>query len=342
MNSSISSSEARSWRAFTGTLLIVAAMVLGLIVSAAYMIDPYDTGRSVLLQKAGVRPQGPRTAAASRGRDQAFDAAIVGNSHIQLLSPDRLKATTGLDFVQLAVPASGPKEHLTLIDWFLRHRERPAKALVISVDDTWCNADSALTNEKPFPFWLFAQNPLTYARGLLRYDILEEAPRRLAYVAGRDPERARPDGYWDYEPNYIGLGYDRDPVLRQRLTQMPHAGEKRFATDPRAGQRSFPAADRLRQLAETLPAELALVIVFPAAYTNLQPPEGTEPFFREKACKAAITAAAQRHGRSAIVDWRVDRPENRDASLFFDMSHYRQPIARAIEDDVARALKSLP
>ena len=84
-------------------------LALVLIVTAVYAIDPYDTGRSSLLAKPGVRPQGPRTAAASRGRDQAFNGAIIGNSHIQLLSPERLKAATGLDFVQLSVPATRPE-----------------------------------------------------------------------------------------------------------------------------------------------------------------------------------------------------------------------------------------
>src|SRR3712207_6134716 len=108
MSSSISSSDAGApWRSFAVTLLTAAALALLGILTAAYLVDPYDTGRSLLLHKPGVRPQGPRTAAASRGRDPAFDSAIIGNSHIQLLSPERLKEKTGLSFVQLSVPASG-------------------------------------------------------------------------------------------------------------------------------------------------------------------------------------------------------------------------------------------
>ena len=104
------------------TLLWAAALVLVLVVGGAYAIDPYDTGRSTLLGKPGIRPQGPWTAAASRGRDQAFDAAIIGNSHIQLLSPERLRETTGLSFVQLSTPGSGPREQFAVLNWFLRHR----------------------------------------------------------------------------------------------------------------------------------------------------------------------------------------------------------------------------
>lgn len=344
MNSSTSSSDAASsagvpWRRFAVTLVAVTAAVMAAIVGFAYAIDPYDTGRSTLFDKPGVRSQGPRTANPSRGRDPAFNAMIVGNSRIQIVSPERLKEQTGLDFVQLAVPGSGPKEHLTLIDWFLRHRQEPAKALVVSVDDLWCTSDPELTNEKPFPFWLYSADPLEYAKGLLRYDVLEELPKRLAYLWEEEPERARPDGYWDYEPEYIGLGYTTNPDIRQRLEQKPYEDDPRHERDPQEGRRRFPAADRLREVAASLPAETALILVIPPVYKNSLPPAGTEQAYLYQACKEAVTAAAKVHAKSAVVDWRVDRPENRQPELFFDAMHYRQPIAKAIEGDVVEALR---
>jgi len=331
-----------SWRRFAVILVAVTLVAMAAVVAFAYALDPYDTGRSTLFAKPGVRPQGPRTANPSRGRDPAFNAMIVGNSRIQIISPEQLNPSTGLDFVQLAVPGSGPKEHFTLIEWYLRHRQAPPKALVVSVDDLWCTSDPELTNEKPFPFWLYSANPLEYAKGLLRYDVLEELPQRLSYLFDKNAERARPDGYWDYEPEYISLGYTTNPVIRQRLEQNPYANAPRYERDPKEGQHRFPAADRLRDLASSLPAETALVLVVPPLYTKALPPDGTEEAYRLKACKAAMTAAAQEaHARTAVVDWRVDRPENRQPDLFFDTMHYRQPIARAIEADIAEALRRI-
>src|SRR5690606_37526867 len=106
MSSSTSSSDAAPWRRFALTLVAVTAAALLALVAVAYAVDPYDSGRSALFEKPGVRPQGPRTANASRGRDPAFNAAIFGNSRIQLIPPERLDKATGLDFVQLAVPGS--------------------------------------------------------------------------------------------------------------------------------------------------------------------------------------------------------------------------------------------
>jgi hypothetical protein len=332
MSSSISSSDGLVWRGFAVALLAAAAGVLVAMLAVAYLIDPYDTGRSTLFGKAGIRPQGPRTAAASRGRDPAYNAAVVGNSNIQLLSPERLREKTGLDFVQLSVPGTGPKEQLVLIDWYLRHRREPAKAIVLSADSTWCTGDPALTNTKPFPFWLFSANPLEYARGLLRYDVLEEVPRRMRYVFGQ-AERARPDGYWDYELEDRGLAYGANPALRGRFDEARPGGA--------AFSGPFPAADRLRQVAEALPPETALIVVFPPSYHGVQPLPGSREAAGDEACKDALRGAVASHPRATVIDWRVDRPETRDPDLFFDMTHYRLPIARVIEDDVAAALRRL-
>src|SRR5918993_2049866 len=136
---------AGTWRRFSLVFALSAAAALAGLVSLAYAVDPYDSGRSRLFAKAGVRPQGPRTAGASRGRDPAFDAAIIGNSHIQLLSPERLNALTGLSFLQLSIIATGPKEHLPVLDWFmLQHPE--ARALVIGADRLWCEPELASWN----------------------------------------------------------------------------------------------------------------------------------------------------------------------------------------------------
>lgn len=341
MNSSTSSSKSASWRRFSVTVVAVTVILVTTVVGLALAVDPYDTGRSTLFSKPGVRPQGPRTANPSRGRDPAFNAMIVGNSRIQMLWPERLNEATGFSFVQLSVPGSGPKEHLTLIDWFLRNRKEPAKALVVSVDDLWCTSDPALPNDKPFPFWLYSADPLEYVRGLLRFNTLEEMPRRFTYLFNKKAARARPDGYWDYEPEYIRLGYTTNPEIRKRLEQVPHANDPRLERDPMEGRRQFPAIERLKDIAVSLPKDVSLVLVIPPGYKNRIPPPNTEAAFVYQACRAAAVSVAQVHSKTAVVDWRVDRPENRDPELFFDMEHYRHPIARAVEADVAAAFRQL-
>jgi hypothetical protein len=337
MSSSISSSEGRArasrpdrWRRFALALAGgAAALAIGAL-AAAYVLDPFDTGRSPLFQKPGVRPQGPRTAGASRGRDPAFNAAIIGNSHIQLLSPERLDALTGLSFVQLSIIATGPKEQFPVLDWFLRHHPQP-RALVIGADRLWCEPELASWDKAPFPFWLYSGSLPEYARGLLRRQVLEEIPERVRYLLSKRPTRARPDGYWDYEAPHVAAGYMTDPALRAAL-------ERRSDDYVRNPTGRFPAAERLREVVAGLPSATAVVLVFPPTYRSLLPTPGSAGDADNRACKAALAAALAGRPNAAVLDWRRDRPELHDPGLFFDWTHYRRPLAELVERDVAEAL----
>jgi hypothetical protein len=344
MSSSTSSSEheaarrakeqAAPWLGFVRTFAITAASLLFGTLALAFLLDPYDTGRTPLEFSVGVRPQAPRTAAASRGRDPAFTSAIFGNSHIQLISPERLTRATGIPFVSLIAPGSRPKEAIVLIDWFLRHHRGTAEALVIGIDDYWCVSDPALPDALPFPYWLYTDSLRDYLIGLIRFDVVEELQRRLAFILARKPERARPDGYWDYEPNYASQGYDADPAIRAKLD-----GTREALTRNPTGR--YPAADRLEARLAATAADLPVILVRPPVYRTALPAPGSADAASETACRDAFAALAARRPRTALIDWRHDRPELRDPNQFFDHSHYRQPIARLVEADIAATLAAM-
>ncbi|WP_236841873.1 hypothetical protein [Bosea sp. PAMC 26642] len=313
-------------------MLATAATCLCASLALAFLLDPYDTGRTPLrFANEGVRPQGPRTAAASRGRDPAFRGAIFGNSHIQLISPERLKDATTIPFVSLIAPGSRPREAFVLLNWFLRHHPKTAEALVIGIDDFWCDADPALPAALPFPYWLYAEGTLEYLGRLMRFDVIEEFLRRFTFITGKRPVRARPDGYWDYEDNYLANGNIADPGRRADLG-IPRALDMTNATG------RFPAAERLEALLAKAPPEAALILVRPPVYVTALPIPGSDASRADAACRDAYAALAARRSRSVLLDWRIDRPEMRDPDNFFDHSHYRQAIARLVEADIAAAL----
>lgn len=330
MSSSTSSSKAR-WRGFAVAFVLAAAGLVLALLALAFLVDPYDTGRSPLPLKAGVSPQGPRTAAASRGRDPQFSGAIFGNSHIQLVSPEALKRQTGIPFVSLIAPATGPREALVLLDWFLRQHSEPVQALVIGVDVRWCTRDATLPIEKPFPFWLFERSALAYLAGLMRFDVLEEVLRRLRYLAASTPDRARPDGYWNYEEGYEVQGFHSDPARRAKLLAPNEAGGGN-ATGP------FPAAEKLRALLARQAPDVPVVLLRPPNFVSALPVPGSADAAADTACRNAFAALAASRPRTALVDWRIDRPENREPDNYFDHSHYRLGIARLVEADIAAAL----
>ena len=87
--------------------------------------------------------------------------------------------------------------------------------------------------------------------------------------------------------------------------------------------------------------ETGFILVRPPVYVTALSKPGTRDADADAACRKAFADLAARRPRTALVDWRVDRPELRNPSLFFDHSHYRQPIARLVEADIADAIRKL-
>lgn len=320
------------WKSFAATLVGTAVLLATAFLGCAFLIDPYDTGRSPLRLKEGVRPQGPRTALASRGRDAQFQGAILGNSHIQLVSPERLRAATGIPFVSLIAPGSGPREALATLDWFLRHHPGPAaRAVVVGIDPGWCSPSPAPHRERPFPYWLLSRSLRDYLAGLMRYDLGEELLRHLAYQSSPAAERARPDGYWDYDD---GRAHPERPQRQAELSQFAETGGGN-------GHGPFPAATDLEAAMGAAPGT-ALLLVRPPVYATALPRPGSADEAADAACREAFAALARRRPLTVLIDGRTDRPELQDANLFFDHGHYRQPLARLMEERIGQALRDLP
>jgi hypothetical protein len=319
------------WAGFNRSFAVAFAAVLLGIFSLLVLFDPYDTGRFLHLPlRPGVSPQGPNTANASRGRDPAFGAAIFGNSTVQALRPTVLTRATGVETVSLIVPGSGPAEQLAVADWFVRNRRRP-RALIFGMDGSWCTADPSLRGPYPFPFWLYARSPLEYLAGLFRFDVLERLPRRIGYLLGQR-ERAVPNGYWDYEIDYRAINYEAG--AREKLMQVGPAG-------PVNTTGRFPAAAALRAFLGAVPPETVVILLRPPVFMTGLPQPGT-PYARSEAgCRQAFAEIAAERPRTAIIDWRTDRPETRSAENFFDQVHYRKPMAGMLEDEIASTFAAL-
>lgn len=188
------------WRQWVLTTLAIFAAAFVLFAGFVALVDPYDTGRFLSVLPHGVNDEAPRTANASRGRDPRFNAAIIGNSYSQLLDPARLSASTGLSFVQMTVPGTGPREHVTLLKWFLQNHPN-ARAVALGLDETWCVTDPALPLYNPFPIWLYGNGAEFYARHLSSRSV-EMGLRRVRLALGKAAP-SDPAGHWDYEQGRV-------------------------------------------------------------------------------------------------------------------------------------------
>ena len=304
------------------------AFALGALFFVAIVpLDPYDTGLLTPLRPHGAFAKGPRLANASRIRDESFDAAIFGNSHIMTLSPERLSQATGLRFVMLAIPGTGVPEQMQVMDAYLERHSTP-RAVVIAVDPLYCLDDPRESGHHPFPDWLYASSRLSYLIGLARLRTLEAAGQRIEMLLGRKKAQPR-DGAMDI---FDGHGPD------------PEADAARVATAPREDlsnppQSHRPGLDALRIRLGRLRPETRAILVLPPVAPSILPRSGTPAEAALLACKTAVSSLREAHQGTVIVDWHRLTPALEQADLFFDATHYYDPIARLMEADIASALR---
>jgi hypothetical protein len=315
--------DAARWFRFASLFL---ATLFGSLAAAFLFIvvtDPFDRGHLLSLLPPGVLDESPRTANASRGRDPRFNAAIFGNSHVQLLDPARLSDMTGLRFVQMTTPGTGPREQTALLKWFLR--SHPSfDALVIGVDNQWCGQDPNPPILTPFPFWLYGDD-LGYFGHLISGRSLDHGWRRVLIAMGRSPV-TDPAGYWNYE-SWRTWSFHPALVERAPIDVSP----------VRAADLNFPSLDAMESLLVPLPADVRVVLVMPPVFYTSLPPQDTAFMRQMAACKADIVRrAAQRHWR--FVDLYLDTPLSRDPENFWDASHVRMNIARLMEERISQDL----
>ena len=312
-----------AWRRFVLRFLAAFVGFLAATLVFVILIDPYDSGRFPDIGITGVSDTNQRTANVGLGRSDKFDAAIFGNSHGQLLDPERLSQATGLSFVQLTIPGAFAPEQLAVLHWFVRHHPRIG-ALVLAADERWCSEDPRPW--KWFPFWLYGDSDLQYLANLLNTRSAGAAVRRIEHALGL-LQPSDPRGYEDYERR-LPAGYTYDFAN-------PPAPE-RDLVPRRPGPLSFPAIDRLAAEIAATPAA-PLVVVFPPVYVAALPGDAESLAVIDE-CKARLARLAAGTPRGGFLDFLVDSPIARDQASFQDIDHYRAPVARRIEAEIARVL----
>ncbi|WP_114944961.1 hypothetical protein [Microvirga calopogonii] len=320
----------RAWKRFaTWAVSSSVALVLA-FVGGMSLIDPYDTGRSPFSREPDLRGQRELNATASVGRNPKYEAAVIGNSTISQITPSRVTALTGIPFAQLAVPGAQIPEQIAVLDWFMKHHDGTAKALVMALSrEIWCASDPTQPGNNSFPFWRISDSTSEYLAGLISMSSAKQAARRLGIIPA-SRAKSGPDGFWDYEPLYAALFADA-PQRRELLF-------KRQNDRNALGEPSFPGVRVLGEKLAALPADLPVVLVVPPVFTARQPQSGTPRHRAEQACRQRLIDLAARRPNTALVEWWDDRPEFRKTDAFIDQIHYRHPIARTMEQDIAAAL----
>ena len=325
---------AGAWGRFLALYLGSVLALCGVLITTILVLDPYDCGRWGIAPSVGVPVMGQRLANASRGRDSNFESAIIGNSRIQLVDPGRLSQLTGRRFVSLTIPGTGPAEQLIVARWFLDHHRGSAKALVFGLDTPWCQTNGTLAPLNPFPFWLYSESALSYAAGMVSWKSFDSVTRKIKLLAGLH-ERARPDGYDNYEDGRV---WDV-AAAEQRMGKREEPGTVPGAIEPKLENPSWPGIAGLGRLVEGLPPDVVVALVFPPALIRALPPAKSVAAVKLETCKQEVRTLAAKRPGTTIIDLLADADLARRDDLFWDNIHYRGAVARRIETEIASALQ---
>ena len=314
----------RVWRRFALTFLGVFGGGVGLLYLALLVIDPYDTGRFPTFMKTGVLDEGQRTSNASHGRDPRFTAAVIGNSRAQMLDPAKLSASTGMDFVQLTTPASGPVEQMTMLRYFMAYH-RKIDAIILTIDERWCGHDASLPIILPFPFWLYRGNA-EYVAHFFSTRALTFAARRIKMELGIVPaDDSR--GYQDYETGHY-RNFNPGPLQR--------------VEPPAVASRDTPFAgfELLDPVLASLPVATHVVFLMSPVYQVFLDRELDPQIIADlPRCKAEVAARAEARPNTSFLDYFQESAISHDAENFMDTQHFRLNIARLLEARIAEELK---
>jgi hypothetical protein len=254
---------------------------------------------------------------------------------MQEIDPQRLTDETGVPFVSMVASGSWPREQLMLMDYFLRYHKNP-QAIIVGIDDLWCHPDPALPSYQgyPIPYWLYGTSDLDYLVGLFRYSTLRPWRDRVRYLLGFR-ERSAPNGFNDYDHYYLDAGFAVPAAREKRLRERQTAGT------PNPDKR-FPAAEALRSILLNLPDKTAVVLLRPPGYITALPDDQDTPLAAaDQACRERFAEIARERKRTVMLDWRIDRPENRIIENYFDHLHYTGSLTEILETEIAQALQSI-
>lgn len=330
-----------SWSGYVKTLIATALGAVGVLMAFVLAMDPY---RNVPFSPPMERPlmdDNQRFLFPGVVRSGRFDSAVFGTSTGRLLQPAHFDRLIGGRFANLSMNSAMAWEQYKIADLFLRTVPAP-RTLVFTLDRVWCagDADVQRTTFRPFPPWMYDDDPWNDLAYLLNGKTLEIAGRLAEYHLGLRRPRLGADGYERFVPP--DEQWDRakaeakiyEGPKRSIVPQVPPYA----ATDAERQGWRFPALVWLEELLARLPAATRPVLAFMPVHVVMQPQPGSRAAAVERECKdriARLGAAAD----AWVIDFRIPSRVTADDANYWDNLHYRVGVADWLETTLAEVLR---
>jgi len=332
--------KAGGWRRFV--ILFLGTFVCGVLGAALFilLLDPYDMVPFSLPIERPLVSGSQRFAYPQVMRSGRFDSIIVGSSTARLIDPEQLNGPFGVRFANMAMNESSAWEEWTTFEYF-RSRAGAPKALIVGVDDGWCdpNADRDRVRHG-FPEWMYDNDRWNDFTHLFNSGTLELAGRLVGYHLGLYSPRSRYDGFEIFTPPESD--YDLARAKRGIWVVRPEAPLPGLLppalpdTDRRALR--FPALEWLDAMLAEMPPGSRKILAFMPVHVAIQAWPGTPAAAVEAECKARIATIARTHG-AQVIDWRIASPITTNDANYWDALHYRLPIAQRIARELVEAAR---
>ncbi|MCB9947906.1 MAG: hypothetical protein H6842_08770 [Rhodospirillaceae bacterium] len=316
----------------------MAAAAAAAIYAFIVLVDPYGALPFSLPLARVPADQNQRYSYPMVARDPRYDSLVIGTSTARLLRPDRLDARLGGQFANLAMNSARAYEQYLIADLFLRRQPAP-RTVIVGVDHEWCLAGDAFTlfSDRPFPPWMYDDDPYNDLLHLFNARSLEIAVNQLGMALGLIAPRYGPDGYANFLPpdTEYDLARAQENIYGPRGPRPPTAAAPLEVDAATRQSWTFPALDFLGQLARRLPDETVLVAVLVPYHVARQPGADTLDGQQWRECRRRIAGIVASRPRGHVVDFMVPSPITTDDRNYWDALHYTTAIADSLVDRIA-------
>lgn len=329
-----------AWLRFWRTLIGVAIGISAALYAAVLVIDPYDSlWFSPPFDRAPIT-QNQRFSYPALARKSGFDSAIIGTSTVRLLRPTKLNQVFGGSFVNLSMNSAMAYEQSQILGLFARHHPQ-ARTVVFGIDIVWCQLGKTYRKftPRPFPPWLYDEDPWNDLLYMFNLPTLEEAGRQLAFLTGFRAMRYGRDGYANFLPP-VGA-YDLDRVQRAIYGDDGPRGHE-SVTPPvvpavtERGAWRFATHSLMQGMLSALSEDTLKILMFVPYHHFRQPAPGSLVAARWRECKRRLTNITANFPNTHVLDFMIASDITLNDENYWDKLHYTVTMADRLAELMAR------
>ncbi len=322
-------------------MLTAVAGLYGFLV----LIDPWGSLPVSMPLERVPADQNQRFSYPMVARDPQFDSLVIGTSTTRLLRPVLLDQRLGGRFANLSMNSARAYEQYLIADLFLA-REPAPRTVIVGIDHEWClpEDDFTLFSDRPFPPWMYDDDPLNDLLHIFTARALEIAVNQLAMSLDIIPPRYGRDGYANFlpPPEEYDLARAQQHIYGPNGPRPLDERPPLEVDDETRRDWTFPALAYLEELSQRLPDETTMVALLVPYHAARQPAAATMEGQRWLECRRRIAGIVGAHADGHVVDFMVRSPITLEDRNYWDALHYNAAIADLLVDLTADAIAGRP